>query len=404
MPNLKKLILAYSGGLDTSYCLNYLKTKGFEVHTVLVNTGGFSSIELDEIKKKALKMGSFKHIALDVTQDYYHKCLKYLIFGNVLKNNTYPLSVSSERIFQAIAIAEYAKKEKAQAVAHGSTGAGNDQVRFDLAFQILCPDIEIITPIRDQSLSREEEINFLKSCGIIDNWEEKKYSINKGLWGTSIGGKETLKSREFLPDFTFSDIDSSVTSKEISIEFKQGEPYALNGKILSAITVIQQLNELAIAYGIGRDIHVGDTIVGIKGRVGFEAGAALMLIKGHETLEKHTLTKSQIQHKSNLADWYGSLVHEGQFLEPFLRDVEAFLDSSQKSVSGTVFIQVQKGHFTVNGIESEHDLMKAKFGIYGEKNIAWTASEAKGFIKLLSTPLKNFYQVNSESNKNILIK
>lgn len=393
---MKKIVLAYSGGLDTSYCLKYFKTHGHEVHSVLVNTGGFEPQELQMIEEKAYQMGSDKHVTLDCTLEYYNKCIKYLIFGNILKNNTYPLSVSSERIFQALSIAKYASENQADYIAHGSTGAGNDQVRFDLAFSILAPEAEILTPIRDNSLSREEEINFLIKNGIKENWEKKAYSVNKGLWGTSIGGKETLESRAFLPENVFTKSDSSVVPKEIALHFKQGELIGMDDKPLSPVEAIKTLNKIAESYGIGRDIHVGDTIVGIKGRVGFEAGGPMMVIKAHQALEKHVLSKWQLQLKTQQADWYGMFLHEGQYLEPVMRDIEAYLESSQSKVSGKAYIHLEKGSFRINGIASDHDLMKAQFGVYGETNNAWTAADAKGFINILGTSLKNYYSVNSE--------
>lgn len=389
---MKKIVLAYSGGLDTSFCLAYFKSKGHQVHTVLVNTGGFNSSELKSIEERAYEIGSDYHEVLDETSNYYEKCIKYMVFGNVLKNNTYPLSVSSERIFQGMAIAQYANQIGADAIAHGSTGAGNDQVRFDMCFKVICPGIEIITPIRTMSLSRQEEIEFLKNAGVQDDWEQKQYSVNKGLWGTSIGGKETLTSRYALPESVYTPKSNS-TDKEIGLTFQKGELVAIDHEKANPIQLIQQLNAIGLEYGIGRDIHVGDTIVGIKGRVAFEASAALMIIKAHEALEKHVLSKWQIQHKSQLSDWYGMLLHEGQYLEPFMRDVEAFLDNSQNRVSGTVYLQLKAEHFSVNGIESPFDLMQAKFGTYGEENNAWTADQAMGFIELLSVPLKNYYQL-----------
>ena len=394
---MKKLVLAYSGGLDTSYCALYLsKEKGYEVHAVSVNTGGFNSHEIAIIKANAFKMGVSSYKNLNAVQIYYQKVLKYLIFGNVLKNNTYPLSVSAERIVQAIEIVNYAKSIGADCIAHGSTGAGNDQVRFDMIFQILAPEIEIITPIRDLKLSRQEEIDYLKEHGIDLSWEKAKYSINKGLWGTSVGGDETLTSNKPLPEEAYPSQLQIEGEEKVVLTFKKGELIGLNGTIHKPEKNIALLNELASKYAIGRDIHVGDTIVGIKGRVGFEAAAALIILKAHHLLEKHTLTKWQLQHKDYLSSFYGMHLHEGQFLDPVMRNIEAFLESSQKQVTGSVSVSLKPYHFTLDGIVSEHDLMNSKFGNYGEMNSGWSAEDAKGFIKILGNQNKIYKQVNSE--------
>jgi len=393
---MKKLVLAYSGGLDTSYCAVHLtKDKGFEVHALSVNTGGFNQEEIDSIKEKAFKMGVSTYKNSDAVVKFYQKVVKYLVFGNVLKNNTYPLSVSAERIIQAIEVVNYAKSINAKYIAHGSTGAGNDQVRFDMIFQTLAPEIKIITPIRDEKLSRQEEIDYLKKNGIDMSWNKAKYSINKGLWGTSVGGEETLTSEKALPEEAYPSQLSKEGTEKVSLTFLKGELVAVNGKQNNPEKNIEFLNDLASVYAIGRDIHVGDTIVGIKGRVGFEAAAALITIKAHHLLEKHTLTKWQLQHKDYLSSFYGMHLHEGQYLDPVMRNIESFLQSSQEQVSGEVFVTLRPYHFSLDGITSKHDLMNAKFGSYGEMNKGWTAEEAKGFIKILGNQNKIYQQVNS---------
>ncbi len=392
---MNKLVLAYSGGLDTSYCAVHLsKDKNFEVHAVSVNTGGFTSEEIKSIENKAYQLGVKTYQNINAISNYYQKVIKYLIYGNVLKNNTYPLSVSAERIIQAIEIIEYAKSIGANYIAHGSTGAGNDQVRFDLIFNTLAPDIKIITPIRDQKLSRQQEIEYLKNHGVDLAWEKAKYSVNKGLWGTSVGGDETLTSHLALPEEAYPSQLEETTETTIKISFKNGEPIALNGNENTPENVIKELNNIASKYAIGRDIHVGDTILGIKGRVGFEAAAAIILIKAHHLLEKYTLTKWQLQHKDYIANWYGTHLHEGLYLDPVMRDLEAMLNSSQKQVTGDVFVTLKPYHFTLNGIESKNDLLQSKFGSYGEMNNAWTAEDAKGFINIYGNQTKIFQNTN----------
>ena len=395
---MKKLVLAYSGGLDTSYCAVHLsKDLGFEVHAVSVNTGGFTSEEIKRIESNAYQMGVKTYQNLNSVPLFYDKVVKYLIYGNVLKNNTYPLSVSAERIIQAIEIINYAKKVGANYIAHGSTGAGNDQVRFDMIFQTLAPEIEIITPIRDEKLSRQEEIDYLVANGVDMSWEKAKYSVNKGLWGTSVGGEETLTSQKPLPNQAYPSQLTKEEEETITLTFEKGELVAINGHKELPYRNIESLAKLASAYAIGRDIHVGDTIVGIKGRVGFEAPAALIIIKAHHLLEKHTLTKWQMQHKDYISNWYGMHLHEGQYLDPVMRDMEVFLQHSQAAVTGNVTVTLKPYHFTLDGIESKHDLMNAKFGSYGEMNKGWTAEEAKGFIKILGNQNKIYHQVNAES-------
>lgn len=391
---MKKLVIAYSGGLDTSYCAVSLSKQGYEVHAVSVNTGGFTQSEINKIEENAYKMGvkTYKNInAIDI---FYQKVVKYLIFGNVLKNNTYPLSVSAERIVQSIEIIEYAKKIGATHIAHGSTGAGNDQVRFDMIFQTLAPEIKIITPIRDEKLTRQQEIDYLKENGIEMPWSKAKYSVNKGLWGTSVGGVETLTSEKPLPSEAYPSQLKKQGSEKVKLTFKKGELVAINDKKDTSVKNIELLNDIASKYAIGRDIHVGDTIVGIKGRVGFEAAAALITIKAHHLLEKHTLTKWQLQHKDYIANWYGMHLHEGHYLDAVMRDMEAFLTSSQQKVNGTVTVTLQPYSFSLDGISSKNDLMNAEFGSYGEENKKWTANDPKGFIKILGNSHRIYHQVN----------
>lgn len=393
----KKIVLAFSGGLDTSYCVKYLiYEKSFEVHSAIVNTGGFSVEELADIDKKAYALGVANHVTLEETQAYYDKIIKYLIYGNVLKNNTYPLSVSAERIYQAIALAEYAKSINAKYIAHGSTGAGNDQIRFDLIFQLIAPEIEIITPIRDQRISRKAEIDFLAKHGVDVDWKKAQYSINKGLWGTSVGGTETLTSHQALPESAYPSQLVENNPSTVSLEFNKGQLCSLNGERLEPVRVIQALESIASKYAIGRDIHVGDTIIGIKGRVAFEAAAASIIIKAHHTLEKHTLSKWQQHWKEQLGSWYGMFIHESQYFEPVMRNIEVFLEDTQTNVSGTVFVELHPYRFLVQGIESPHDLMKSDFGEYGEMNNNWSGDDVKGFTKILANSVQIFNNVNKK--------
>ncbi|HEX2935497.1 MAG TPA: argininosuccinate synthase domain-containing protein [Bacteroidales bacterium] len=396
----EKVVLAFSGGLDTSYCAKYLsEEKGYEIHSAIVNTGGFSDAELKEIEAKAKRLGVASHKTLDVTNDYYNQCIKYLIFGNILKNNTYPLSVSSERVFQAIAIAKYAREIDAAAIAHGSTGAGNDQVRFDLAFHIICPEIKIITPIRDMKLSRDAEIEYLKGKGVVADWTKSTYSINKGLWGTSVGGKETLTSSKGLPEEAYPTQLEKHGEEMLTLEFEKGELKGVNGtKYKNPVDAFREIEKIAGPYAIGRDMHVGDTIIGIKGRVGFEAASPLIIIKAHHLLEKHTLTKWQLYWKEQLANWYGMFVHESQFLEPVMRNMEKFLDDSQEFVTGKVFVKLLPYRFETVGIESAHDLMNAKFAKYGEENTSFSGDDVKGFTKILANQMKIFYSINERKS------
>ena len=396
----KKVVLGFSGGLDTSYCVKYLgEEKGFEVHSIIVNTGGFSKEELNEIEAHAYKLGVKSHKAIDAVKEYYDSIIKYLIYGNVLKNGTYPLSVSAERLSQARHIAEHARKLNAEAVAHGSTGAGNDQVRFDMIFHIMIPGVEIITPIRDQQLSREDEITFLKSKGVEMDFKKAGYSINKGLWGTSIGGKETLSSNGMLPEEAWPTPVTESGVRSLELGFDKGELKTIDKKQFSHPSeAIQYLQKIAGPFGIGRDIHIGDTIIGIKGRVGFEAAAPMVIIKAHHALEKHVLTKWQLNWKDQLSQFYGNWLHEGQILDPVMRDIEAFLENSQQHVTGNVFIQLMPYRFQVTGIESKYDLMSSKFGKYGEMNTGWSGEDVRGFSKIFGNQASIYYQVKKEAD------
>ena len=394
----KKVVLGFSGGLDTTFCVKYLsEDKGYEVHSVIVNTGGFTEEELQKIEAHALNLGVKTHTTVDAVKGYYDRIIRYLIFGNCLKNNTYPLSVSAERLSQALHIAEHAQKLNADAVAHGSTGAGNDQVRFDMIFHIMIPGTEIITPIRDLKLSREAEITYLKEKGVNMNFEKAMYSINKGLWGTSVGGKETLSSKGLLPEEAWPTQVTKSGSEEICLGFEKGELQSVNDKTFThPVEAIQYLQSIAGPYGIGRDIHVGDTIIGIKGRVGFEAAAPMLILKAHHALEKHVLTKWQLQWKDTLAQFYGNWMHEGQILDPVMRDIEAFLQNSQQNVSGKVFIQLMPYRFQVAGIESAFDLMNSKFGKYGEMNTGFTGDDVRGFSKIFGNQVSIWNSVMGE--------
>jgi Argininosuccinate synthase len=397
----EKVVLAFSGGLDTSFCAMYLsQEKGYEVYTALANTGGFSEEELKKVEERAYKLGAKNHVNLDITQEYYEKSIKYMIFGNVLRNGTYPISVSSERIFQALAIINYAKEIGADYVAHGSTGAGNDQVRFDLTFDVLAPEIGIITPTRDMILTREYEIDYLKKHGYEADFTKMEYSINKGLWGTSIGGKETLKSNQTLPEEAYPSQLQETGEETLHITFMEGEISAVNGKLYNdKVKAIQEIERITSRYAIGRDMHIGDTIIGIKGRVGFEAAGSLVIINAHKMLEKHTLTKWQQYWKDQTGNWYGMFLHEAQYLEPVMRDIEAFLQSSQRNVNGTVIVQLKPYHYTLVGVESDFDLMKTDFGEYGEINKAWSADDAKGFTKITAIPTKIYFANQKKNGK-----
>jgi argininosuccinate synthase len=397
----KKVVLGFSGGLDTSFCVKYLgEDKGYEVHSIIVNTGGFTKEELKQIEQHAYQLGVKTHTTIDAVKGYYDRIIKYLIYGNVLKNNTYPLTVSAERLSQALHIAEHAKNLKADAVAHGSTGAGNDQVRFDMIFHIMIPGVEIITPIRDLKLSREEEIEYLKKKGVEMNFAKAVYSINKGLWGTSVGGKETLQSKGWLPEEAWPTQVTATSNTTLELEFVKGELVAVNGKKFAHPSeAIQEVQRIAGPYGVGRDIHVGDTIIGIKGRVGFEAAAPMVILKAHHALEKHVLTKWQLNWKDQLAQFYGNWLHEGQILDPVMRDIEAYLESSQQNVTGKAFVELMPYRFQVIGIESEYDLMSSKFGKYGEMNTGWTGEDVRGFSKIFGNQTAIWHAVKEDNSK-----
>ena len=396
----KKVVVAFSGGLDTSYTVMKLTEEGYDVYAACANTGGFSAAQLKENEANAYKLGAVKYVTLDVTQEYYEKSLKYMIYGNVMRNNCYPISVSSERIFQAIAIARYANEIGAHAIAHGSTGAGNDQIRFDMTFLVMAPGVEIITLTRDKALSRQEEVDYLNAHGYYADFTKLKYSYNVGIWGTSICGGELLDSAQGLPEEAFLKHVTRTDESELKITFEKGEIAAVNGeKFDDKIAAIQKIEEIGAAYAIGRDFNVGDTIIGIKGRVGFEAAAPKLIIEAHRLLEKYTLSKWQQYWKEQVANWYGMFLHESQYLEPVMPDIEAMLPSAQRHVTGTASLKLRPLVFTTVGVDSPDDLLKSKLGEYGEMQHGWTADDAKGFIKVTSTPLRVFYGIHPDEKR-----
>ena len=396
----KKVVVAFSGGLDTSYTVMKLTEEGYDVYAACANTGGFSAAQLKENEANAYKLGAVKYVTLDVTQEYYEKSLKYMIYGNVMRNNCYPISVSSERIFQAIAIARYANEIGAHAIAHGSTGAGNDQIRFDMTFLVMAPGVEIITLTRDKALSRQEEVDYLNAHGYYADFTKLKYSYNVGIWGTSICGGELLDSAQGLPEEAFLKHVTRTDESELKITFEKGEIAAVNGeKFDDKIAAIQKIEEIGAAYAIGRDFNVGDTIIGIKGRVGFEAAAPKLIIEAHRLLEKYTLSKWQQYWKEQVANWYGMFLHESQYLEPVMPDIEAMLTSSQRHVNGTAILKLRPLGFETVGVDSPDDLLKSKLGEYGQMQHGWTADDAKGFIKVTSTPLRVFYGIHPDEKR-----
>jgi argininosuccinate synthase len=395
----RKIVLGFSGGLDTTYCAKYLsEEKGYEVHSIIVDTGGFSPEELAAIGEHARRLGVASHTTVDAVKGYYDRILRFLVYGNILKNNTYPLSVSAERLVQALHIADHVTALGADAVAHGSTGAGNDQVRFDMVFHIRIPGVEIVTPIRDLRLSREEEIAYLRAKGVDMNFEKAQYSINKGLWGTSVGGRETLSSHGMLPEEAWPTQVARDGYEDVVLHFEKGDLAGINDlRFDHPADAIRHLQSLAGPFGIGRDIHVGDTIIGIKGRVGFEAAAPMVILKSHHALEKHVLTKWQLQWKDTLAQFYGNWLHEGQILDPVMRDIEAFLLHSQETVTGRVFVRLMPYRFQIAGIESEHDLMSSRFGKYGEMNTGFTGEDVRGFSRIFGNQTAIWHAVNEEA-------
>ena len=400
MNEQKRVVVAFSGGLDTSYTVMRLTQEGWQVYAACANTGGFSEEQLRKNEENARRLGAVEYRTLDVTQEYYEKSLRYMIYGNVLRNNCYPISVSSERIFQAIAIARYAQEIGAQAIAHGSTGAGNDQIRFDMTFLVMCPDIEIITLTRDEGLTRQQEVDYLNRHGFHADFAKLKYSYNVGIWGTSICGGELLDSRQNLPEEAYLKQVTREEETELKITFEKGEIAQVDGRTFpTPVDAIQYIEAVGSSYGIGRDCNVGDTIIGIKGRVAFEAAAPKLIIEAHRLLEKYTLSKWQQYWKEQVAQWYGMFLHESQYMEPVMPDIEAMLTSSQRHVSGTVILRLRPRGFELVGVDSENDLLKSPLGEYGEAQRGWTPEEAKGFIKLMSTPLRVYYGIHKDEKR-----
>ena len=391
MADKKKVVLAYSGGLDTSYCVLHLQERDFDVITVTVDTGGFSPSELNEIEQRAKTLGALEHHTVDARQEVFDRYVSYLIKGNVLRGQVYPLAVAAERVVQASVVADHALRTGAAAIAHGSTGAGNDQVRFDVVFQVLCPEKEIIAPVRDETLSRDEEYARLAEHGVRIAPSIRKYSINAGLWGSTIGGGETHDSWAAIPDHVYEQVLETVESaepEEIVIGFEQGIPTSIDGETHTGPELIAALGERCRQHRVGLGIHVGDTVLGIKGRIAFEAGAAHVLISAHRELEKITTTAWQRFWKDQMGDFYGKLLHEGLAFEPALRDIEALIDKSQERVSGEARVRLDRGYFAVTGVRSPHSMMDSRSGVYGEMPKLWDAQDARGYGKILAVPAR----------------
>ena len=387
----KPIVLAFSGGLDTSFCVPWLRERyGCEVVTATVDTGGLDDAARARIEERALALGASKHYLIDGRATYFDETLRFLVMGNVLRGHVYPLCVGAERGLQARRVALLAHELGARGVAHGSTAAGNDQVRFEVALRTLAPTLEIIAPIRDEGFSREQEVAYLKAHDFSLPFERAAYSVNHGLWGCTIGGRETTDTLEPLPESAWvlskGAFQSPRASEVHTLGFEQGVPTSLDGRAHAPVALVETLNTLGASFGIGRGIHLGDTIFGLKGRVAFEAPAAMLLINAHRELEKLTLTGRQQRVKDSLATIYGDLVHEAQFLEPACRDIEALFLSSQARVTGTVTVRLSPGFLFVEGVASPHSLKNASRGVYGEAAGEWTAADARGFSRMLALP------------------
>jgi len=381
------IVLAFSGGLDTSFCVPYLRETFDEpIITVTVNTGAITDADAERLHGRSKELGAAEHHLIDGRDQLFADHLRYLIMGNVLRGGVYPLCVGSERVVQARKIVSVARKLGARAIAHGSTGAGNDQVRFDVALQLLADDLEIITPIRDNHLTRHHTTVFLKERGFSVPGSTTRYSINAGLWGTTVGGAETLGTRHPLPEEAYpgtTAVNANTEShRDVKVTFKKGIPVALDDAEMAAVPLIESLNDIGLRFGAGRDIHVGDTILGVKGRVAFEAPAPLILVTAHRELEKVVLTKWQRYQKDHLADFYGMLLHEGQHFDPVMRDIEVFLLSSQEVVSGEVFVRLAHGSVTVQGCESPYSMFNTGVATYGEESAYWSGRDARGFCRI----------------------